>query len=370
MTSDSGARAPSALFLISNLGLGGAERQLVHLAVGLKERGWEATIASMSPLVHPEFEALLKETGISLAVLQDSMSAKVVTLGRALGAAIPLVRRQRPSAIVGFMPHGALFARVLGRVMGVPLIVTSLRSIRSTRPWHDRALVATRSFDHKVVANSLAAANAQIAAGVVEAQKCRVIYNGFLPDETERRDGEREEQTAFTWLHVAVFRTEKGHANLLEAARIVARERPFKLLLAGDGPRLEDMKARAAELRLGDRVEFLGKRTDVAALLNLSDGFVLPSMYEGLPNALVEALAAGVPAVATDAGGTPEVLRDGEMGYLVPPEDPKSLAAAMLRMMDLSRDERSAMGRCGKAHILRTFAMAHMVEQWDRILTG
>lgn len=368
MTSDSAGRAPSALFLISNLGLGGAERQLVYLAVGLRKRGWEATIASLSPLVHPDFETLLDETGVSLVVLQDSMSATLAAMGRALGAAIPLVRRRRPTAIVGFMPHGALLARLLGRAMRVPHIVTSLRSTRSTRRWHDRALAATRSLDHRVVANSSAAAKAQIAAGVVDEQKCRVIYNGFLPDETGRSGDERGARTAFTWLNVAVFRTEKGHENLLKAAQIAARERPFRLLLAGEGPRLDDMKALAAELGLGDRVEFLGKRTDVAALLHESDAFVLPSMYEGLPNALTEALAASLPAVATDAGGTPEVLRHGEMGYLVPPEDPEKLAAAMIRMMDLNPEERRATGERGRAHILRTFAMERMVEQWESVL--
>jgi glycosyltransferase involved in cell wall biosynthesis len=366
--SDSVGKVLSALFLISNLGLGGAERQLVYLAVGLRQRGWEVTVASLSPLVHPEFEALLKANGVSLEVLQDRMSASVLALGRALRAAVALVKRRRPSAIVGFMPHGALFARSLGRAMRVPRIVTSLRSIRSTRTWHDGLLAATRSIDNASVANSSAAAKAQVAAGVIDGRKCRVIYNGFQLDEARPTGGDRERPVPFTWLHVAVFRTEKGHANLLHAAAIMARERPFRLLLAGEGPRLEDMKALAAELGLGDRVGFLGKRTDVASLLHVSNAFVLPSMYEGLPNALMEALAAGVPAVATDAGGTPEVLRHGEMGYLVPPEDPDSLAAAMLRMMDMRRDERRAMGERGRAHVLRTFAMGHMVDQWERVL--
>jgi glycosyltransferase involved in cell wall biosynthesis len=368
MTSNSAGRVPSALFLISNLGLGGAERQLVYLAVGLKERGWEVTIASLSPLVHPEFKVLLKAKGVSLEVLQDRMSASVPALGRALRAAVALVKRRRPSVIVGFMPHGALFARSLGRIMSVPRIVTSLRSTRSTRRWHDSLLAATRSLDHAAVANSAAAAKAQAAAGVIDVRKCRLVYNGFQLDEASSGSGDPERPILFTWLHVAVFRTEKGHANLLRAAAIVARTRPFRLLLAGEGPRLEDMKVVAAELGLGDKVAFLGKRTDVTSLLRSADAFVLPSVWEGLPNALIEALAAGLPAVATDVGGTPEVLSHGETGFLVPPENPDDLAAAMLRMMDMSESERRAMGDRGRRRILRTFAMESMIDQWEQVL--
>jgi glycosyltransferase involved in cell wall biosynthesis len=115
-------------------------------------------------------------------------------------------------------------------------------------------------------------------------------------------------------------------------------------------------------------VAFLGKRTDVTSLLRSADAFVLPSVWEGLPNALIEALAAGLPAVATDVGGTPEVLSHGETGFLVPPENPDDLAAAMLRMMDMSESERRAMGDRGRRRILRTFAMESMIDQWEQVL--
>lgn len=359
----------SALLLIGNFGLGGAERQLFYLAMGLRRHGWDVAVASMSPLVHPPFAEALSEAGITLTVLQHSMSPTPLAMVRALRAARRLVRLTRPTAMIGFMPHGVLFARLLGRLGGVRHIVSSLRSVKSTQPWHDRLLAASKFMDHAQVVNSVAARDAQLASGVVTAEKCVVIHNGFEIEPPIRNPAARATRAGvFTWLLVAVFRTEKGHANLLRAARIVAARRPFRLLLAGEGPQLEAMKTLAAELDVLEVVEFLGKRTDVPDLLAEADGFVLPSMWEGSPNALIEALAAGLPAVATEVGGCPEVLHEGVSGFLVPPEDPQALADAMIRLMDLAPEVRARMGAAGQAHVSSTFSMEAMVDDWERLI--
>ena len=358
----------SALFLIGNFGLGGAERQLFYLALGLRRRGWEVSVVSLSPLVHDPFVAAFLKEGVDFTVVQDEMRPGLGPMSRALRGALRLVRRQRPQAIVGFMPHGALFARVLGRIGRVPRVVTSLRSIRSTRPWHDRLLAATRSLDHVAVANSAAAAAAQTKDGVIVRGKAVVIHNGVEFPAIDRPI--RSSDEPFRWLMVAVFRGEKGHDVLLRAVRIVSRRMPMKLLLVGEGTTQDATRSLARELGIDGLVEFLGKRTDVDRLIAASDAFVLPSRWESLPNALVEALAGRLPAVATDVGGSPEVLEDGISGFLVPPNDPEALADAMLRMMDLPAERRAAMGEAGCRHVQSSFGMEAMVAAWEQLLLG
>jgi glycosyltransferase involved in cell wall biosynthesis len=127
----------------------------------------------------------------------------------------------------------------------------------------------------------------------------------------------------------------KDYATLLDALALLrGRGRDFRVELVGDGPERAALEAHAASLGLSDRVRFLGERPDVDRLLPTMDVFVLSSREEGIPNALLEAMAAGRPSVATAVGGTPEVMRDGETGWIVPPRSPERLAAALEQALD------------------------------------
>ena len=126
----------------------------------------------------------------------------------------------------------------------------------------------------------------------------------------------------------------KGHTDLLHAATVVSREfRTVKFLLIGDGAERARLEVMTAELGLSKTVLFLGRRNDVPRLLACCDLFVLPSSAEGLPNSVLEAMAAGLPVVATRVGGIPEIIDDGASGLLVAPRDPQSLAAAILQLL-------------------------------------
>jgi len=134
-----------------------------------------------------------------------------------------------------------------------------------------------------------------------------------------------------------VLSEQKGITYMLQAARLVADEDPsVRFVLAGDGPLREELVAEAKSLGLGDRVLFPGYRRDVPELITAYDVYALSSLWEGLPLALLEALAIGRPIVATTVGGNPEVVEDGVNGFLVPPRNPEKLAA---RILDLKRDD-------------------------------
>jgi glycosyltransferase involved in cell wall biosynthesis len=164
-------------------------------------------------------------------------------------------------------------------------------------------------------------------------------------------------------LTVARLDGQKGIAHLLEA---VATLPNASFAIAGDGPNRAALEQRAATLGVSDRVRFLGHRHDVPALLAAADLFVLPSLYEGLPLSVLEAMAAGVPVVATAIGGTDEVVRDGETGTLVPPANSEALAAAIGRAL-ADRDRASRLALAARSLVAREYSVTSMVGSVSRL---
>lgn len=183
-------------------------------------------------------------------------------------------------------------------------------------------------------------------------QPVDVCYEGIdLPSAAAKREGHvpagRSPVIAFAGRLVE----RKGVAYLLEALpALVARHPDALLWIAGDGPLREDLERQAAERNLTGAVSFLGFRGDVPSLLSESDLFALPSLTEGLPLVLLEAMAASLPIVACHVDGVPEFVRDGETGLLVPPRSADALARAMLRLCD-DRAEADRLGRAARAFV-------------------
>jgi len=151
----------------------------------------------------------------------------------------------------------------------------------------------------------------------------------------------------------------KGQADFVRALaemRARNRDRTFHALLVGDGPRKDDLQCLAASLGLADRVHLLGVRRDVAEIVAACDVFVQASLNEGLSQAMLEAMALGIPVVATDAGGTSDAVRPGETGWLVPPADAPGLATAIEQAL---MDTREASTRAAAARqlIQRQFSL-------------
>ncbi len=160
-------------------------------------------------------------------------------------------------------------------------------------------------------------------------------------------------------LTVARLDEQKGHQYLLAAAAHVPQA---QFVLAGDGPLRASLEAQARSLGLEQRVKFLGYRSDIPDLLAGCNVFVLPSLYEGLPLSILEAMSAGKPVIATQIGGTDEAVIPGETGLLVPPADPTALAAAIQRVLD-DRPFARRLALAGRARVEREFSAATMVQQ-------
>jgi glycosyltransferase involved in cell wall biosynthesis len=324
------ARPSPVYLLIGQLGLGGAEKQVVLLADGLRRRGVDARVLVM--FGGGERTAELRAAGVPVVDL--AFRRRPVGVGMvwanllAYTKMIFLLRRDRPAVLHAFLFHSYVAAAPAAWLARVPVLVAGRRSLSVTRGRPVMRIVeriATRMTQH-LVANAEAVAADARDHERVPAGKVSVVYNAlpesaFAPAPAATVDTGRP-----VVLCVANLRECKGHRYLLDAAALLrARGRAVTLVLAGDGPLRTALERQAADLGVDAR--FLGRRTDVPALLARADVVVSASLAEGLSNTVMEAMAAGRPVIGTDVGGTGELLRD--RGILVPPADPGALADAL-----------------------------------------
>ena len=201
----------------------------------------------------------------------------------------------------------------------------------------------------------------------------RVILNGrplerFLAplppvERARRRAGLGVADGTALLLCAATLQPSKDHPTLLRAmAELAKGERPFLLLLAGDGPDHAALEEQARTLRLGERVRFLGRRDDVADLMKAADLYVMTSVREGLPGSVVEAQASGLPCVVTRCGGPEEVVVDGVTGSVVPVGDAVSVANVVVELL-ADEGKRAGMAAAARANAKR-FDIDRMIDEW------
>ena len=358
------------LQLVTGLDPGGAEIQVASLSVELRRRGWDVAVAS------------LLETGSVARGLAEA-GVPVITLGIRAGVADPrglarLAARLgafRPSILHAHMFHANILARLARLVCPVPVVISTIHSAAETGRERraglrrrDLAYRLTGWLDDAVVAVSNAVAARHEAARAVNGRKLRVIANGvdtslFRPDEERRAMARREldVEDRFVWLAAGRLMWKKDHATLLRA---LAKAGDATLLVAGVGPLEAELRALATELSIDAR--FLGRRDDIPALMNAADGLALSSVVEGLPMALIEAAASGLPAVATDAGGASEIVVDGSTGFVTPVGDAGTLGAAMRRLMEMPAGARLSMSEAARREAGR-FNIQTVVSHWENL---
>jgi len=330
---------PKVLWLIKGLGPGGAERLVVSAARLADRSRFDFEVAYILPwktALVGELEAL----GIPVTCLGSAGRFDprwVVNLRRLLRTrAYEVVHTHSPVAAVG----ARLAARSLARSRRPALLSTEHNSWSSHRPLTRWANRLTFGIDdaHLVVSEDTRRSLPERLRATVEV----VVHGTNLSDALAARD-RREAVRAKLGVHpdevviitVANFRAHKAYPDLLSAARQVvdAATQPCRFLAVGQGPLAAEVDNQRRRLGLENHFELLGCRDDVFDLLAASDVFVLASKVEGYPVALMEALAVGLPVVATAVGGIPDAIRSGDNGILVPPGRPDLLAVALLDLV-------------------------------------
>lgn len=247
----------------------------------------------------------------------------------------------------------------------VPVRIGSRRELNPDKSAGQLALQAQAyRFAHRIVANSPAAAR-QLESEGIASSRVAVIPNGVQVDGRTRPI--RSGRPVTTILTVANLRAEKAHEVLLAAAAELRPRHPYlNYLIAGAGPRLAELKTLVATLGLGAQVSFLGHREDVPALLADADLFVLPSRSEAFPNGAIEAMAAGLPVIASRVGGLVDLIDEGRTGLLVEPDDPRALAAAIESLV-LSPVRGEMLGASAREEVTRRYSFDRMVRAFEEL---
>jgi glycosyltransferase involved in cell wall biosynthesis len=328
---------PVVVLLITELSYGGTPRTVQRLALGLAQRGRRVQVGSLFSAV--DIAAELQAAGVPVVgfgIERRGVAAATRDLLRFL-------RTTSPAVLHTFNFHANLLGRVVGAVLRLRGIVASERSVESAKArWRVGCDRATWRLAHRWTVNAAAVADVLRTRERIDAGRIDIIPTGI----DLACFGARPRDRAFRASHgvadadhlsVCVGRLDryKGHDNLLEAFAGLSRERPrARLLLVGDGRFRDALSVRARDAGLADRIHFSGSLGDVRPALAAADVFVQASDEEGLPGAVLEAMAMGLPVVATDVGGTREAVNDGVTGILVPARDPAALAVAVKRLID------------------------------------
>jgi len=353
----SGPQIPVAVF-ITSFHPGGTERQMTELIRRLDRDRFDVHVACFHKQGAwlPRVEASAPVTGFPIRGF-----ARPATLARAAAFA-RWCRARRIAVVQSCDLYANTFALPAAALAGVPVRIGSRRELN---PDKTAAQIALQRHAYRcaqtVVANSRAAAR-QLASEGVPAGRVAIIPNGIDVSRFAPRTGARPISTIVT---VANLRREKAHEVLLAAAARLRLHQPhLRFVIAGDGPRLAELRDLAASLGIADRVSFLGHCEDVASVLARADVFVLPSRSEAFPNGAIEAMAAGLPVVANAVGGLLDLIDDGETGVLVKPDDPVALADAIEALV-LSPERAATLGAAARDQVTRRYGFERMVRGFE-----
>jgi glycosyltransferase involved in cell wall biosynthesis len=351
------ARPARLVFLLQDLKFGGTQRQTLELARRLDPARFQVEIWLLA--AGEELALAARGSGIPLVRLgrrERVGPAALARLGRRL-------QSQDIDVLMTLTVVPNIWGRVLGRLARVPVIVGNCRGGGAPRRQHERWLWPLA---HHLICNSRALKSTLINGCGVPAARITAIPNGVDTDYFQPAASSAAGPTGV--LSVARMVPDKDHDTLLAAFRLTALALPAaELWLVGDGPLLPEVQERTCQLGLSQRVQFLDPREDLRPLLHQASLLVLSSRTEALPNVVLEAMAAGLPVVATRVGGVPELVLPGVTGWLAEPGDALGLAAAMGQVL-ADPETRQAMGRAGRQRARQEFSLKTMTQRHQAVL--
>lgn len=354
------------LLVSTSLDYGGAEMQVAALAGALSKRGWRVEVVSLlEPLA---FREQFSSQGI---VLHSLDMARGLPDPRAAFKLARIYREAEPTVVHSHMVHANLLARTARVITPVPFLLSTAHNIVEGGRSLELAYRATDGFSELTTNVSRAGLERFNRVGATKRNKSLFMPNGVNLQVFSRSEERAQEIRAelglaseFLWLAVGRFREQKDYPNLLRA--FASKKRESTLLVVGEGELRKASEELAESLGISRRVRFLGLRTDIPALLSAADAFVLSSAWEGLPLVLLEAAAAGLPAVSTDVGGTADVVSSAT-GILVPPRDHQALADAMTELEGASTASLRELGERARRHVHSRFDIDRVVDAWELI---
>jgi len=346
------------VLLTPSMSKGGAETQLFKLALFLKSRGHQVLLISLKPI--NEFSTALENSGFELLFLKNwsrHFLSNIRLLYRKLKAF-------KPEVLIAFMFVAIIFARLLKLRLKFRLI-SSIRISVLPAKWA-MLFKITSGMDGAIVYNSMA------SKINFESRKSRlkpgiVIHNGISIPVAAAESRKPLAPGVFRWVCLGHFRWNKDYPTLFKAIALI-RDKEFIIDILGELAGATWPARMIEELNIQSRVNLLGFQPEPAPYLKQSDAFVLSSFSEGMPNAVLEAMAHGLPVLVSDIDGNNELIHTARCGMLFEKQNEYDLAIKMMMMMGLSEAERKEFGAKGKTYITTEFSEAGVMEKWEALI--
>ncbi|HEX8265028.1 MAG TPA: glycosyltransferase family 4 protein [Pyrinomonadaceae bacterium] len=360
---------PKILMVVPELDFGGVETAVRDRAVALREVGYEIETACL----HKFGETGKKLQEVGFQVYNLNSPPRVPNFGL-IQKLIKLFREVKPDIVHAACIEANFHCLPASRLAGIGsrVIAEEVGTLidgagKPTRSWKARKIgqMIWRSAD-SILAISQAVKQDIIGLENADESKITVIPYYIDFDRFPFAVGGKKRKSSEEFIIGAVGRLspEKGQKILLSALKLVLQKNEnVRLWLIGDGVDRESLKTMAEELGIGERVKFWGMRSDIPELLGQMDLLVQPSHYEGLGIAIQEAMASGVPVVASEVGGIPELIEQGKTGVMFPVGDSRALADEIIRMVNLDQAERNQMILRARESSEARFSKATVVNQ-------
>jgi glycosyltransferase involved in cell wall biosynthesis len=358
-------------FVIDSLAMGGAQKHVRQMALGLAARGHQVQVISLNDVCHAAMVEPLIAAGIPVTV----MGRRAMLCGVGLIRLWRRLRSDRPDLLITVLFASTIAGRIAATLAGKGIRIVTCVQARNINygGWQFALLRLTARATARFFFNSRSAMPFALKHEGARAELSHYVANGVEIPTAGRGELARKWSDFGLYLQpdheviVTIGRLDpqKGYGCLLRAFRqVVGQREQARLLMIGAGPEEPKLRALAEELGVAEKVIFAGERADGPLLASLARLYVQPSLFEGTPNALMEAMAAGVPAVATAVDGVPEIVTHGVSGWLVPPNEPAALAEAVLGAL---RDTQEAekVGRHGREKMLKQFDTAAMISRYE-----
>ena len=332
------------LYVITDLDVGGVPLHLRRLACAMRNRGFEPQVVSLAG-IGPIGERLRKD-GIQVDACRACCGWDV----RVIFRLARIMRRMNPDIVHSLLFHANLAARLATRRAEVPVdrLLCEIQTVEVERSWHLTLDRWTHRRCRWTIGNSQAVVDHLAIKARIPRQRLKLVPGGIDPAPlreavpTERSTlGIPDHARIVLW--VGRLDPVKGLDVLVRAFETVTKQIDVHLLLAGDGPLRGELNTQIEACSTPDRIHLLGSRDDVPELLRCADAFAFPSRTEGLPNALLEAMAAGCPIVTTDVPGCRDLIRNDDTGLLVPYGDTAALSQALSKLLT-RRDTATRLG--------------------------
>ena len=355
--------------IVYSLEVGGLENLVLNLVQKLNKTKYDISVCSLSP--KGKLEEKFNKIGVPVYHIEKRRGRDYSLCFRLAN----LFMKKRIDIIHSHNPAPWLYSCPAAKISGVKAIVHTEHShleISQKRLMKTELILS--KFTNKIISDAQSVTEFLIEKQGISSNKIETISNGIdierfetIADKNEIKTKLGMNSESLVLGCIARLEAVKDHASLLEAFAIVARKFPkVVLVLVGDGSQKEKLKEKALELGVKEKVFFLGTRNDAEKIIQIFDLFVLSSLSEGLSLALLEAMAAKKPIVATKVGGNPEIVIDGETGFLVSAQDHYGLAEKISNLLN-NPALMLAMGQKGYRRVESNFNIKKMVQDYERV---